>query len=213
MPGDAPARKCTECETPVSGKALTCSDRCRTRRSVRLRAERARGQVDRTGAEDIAQEILREEIRPVVREALTEEVLRGIEDLIGHVPDAVAAATALLQSGDEEMRYKAAALIMRHTVGHKAIVPDVNEGSNAQMTVVFGIPRPDEVPADMLPRRDPDAPALLPPPVELRECDACGADKPADDFIANSNRCDECFAKQQKLLARLNAGEAPDAPS
>lgn len=203
MPGDvAPPRKCTECDNPVSGRQITCSDRCRSRRSKRQRETLASGRdvpkLVTDEAERIAQEELRKQIVPVVREALTEEVLRGIESLVGSVPDAVLVAQELLKDDDPETRYKAAALIMRHSIGNRQIVPDVNASVDPNMTVIFNVPQQD--------RAAPNSTGTLVSgdAVETKECDSCFKHKPLDDFESGSDRCTECFnTMRAKAIATL----------
>lgn len=206
MPGDAPpTRTCTECPNPVTGRKITCSDRCRSRRSKRQRETLASGRDVPTlvtdEAERLAQEELRKQIVPVVREALTEEVLRGIENLVGSVPKAVEVATGLLDHDDEEIRYKAAALILRHTTGNKQVVPDVNDSVDPNMTVIFNVPQQERTGVIEL------GGAAANGAVETKECDSCFEHKPLTDFESGSDRCTQCFnGMRAKAIATLGRG-------
>lgn len=191
MPGDD-ARKCRFCGDPIpesEGNALYCRPSHRgafSRRKRKLDDEELAGALSAgEQAEKIALGLVRENLAPVVREALTEDVLAGIRQLIGHVPKAVETAYGLLDSGDEDVRYRAASLIMRHSIGHKQLVPDVNEGAGAEVNVFFGIPRPD---------RDGTGDDAIEAAVE-RECDSCGESKPDDQFVGNSDRCLTCHER------------------
>jgi hypothetical protein len=202
VPGDAP--ECiARCGKPArrlkSGKgyAKYCvppNDKCRQKMAARRRdgaaSGRTPGELVSDEAEAAAQELLRDELRPVVREAITEDVLEGVRKLIGHVPKAVEVAAALLTSDDEKTRFDAAALILRHTTGNKNIVPDVNEGKHQAMTVVFGIPRPQVVEGE-----------IEGGVIETKECDSCGESKPndAEHFVGNSDRCVTCFDRMRQI--------------
>lgn len=152
--------------------------------------------------EKAAQEELRAAIKPVVREALTEDVLQGINALVQALPLAIGTAIANLESDDEAIRQQAATLIMRHSAGNKAIVPDVNQGKGNDLTIVFDLPRPassaelgggeDEV-------------------VETKECDSCHTVKPLGDFVGRSDRCIECFERMKNSVVGL--AETADQPA
>lgn len=200
----ADGRKCSECGGPLDGKrpdTKTCSARCRGIRSRRQRDERLAGRtvgaVVGAEAEQATQELLREELRPVVREAITQEVLDGIHALIGHVPAAVAVAAELLGSTDEKTRFDAATLILRHTTGNKAVVPDVNAGQGADLTVQFNIPRPTTAEA-------PDGTGVI----ETKPCDSCHIDKVLTEFVGSSDRCQECYDSMQATVRRLEDAAA-----
>lgn len=188
-------RLCTECPNPVSGRALTCSTVCRQRRSVRLRKDRPPpGELLITDDASVAaRELLRDELRPAVREYITSEVLDGLRDLIGHLPVAIAKAVALLDSEDEEVRLKAATLLLRHGLGPN-IVPDVNEGHQQELNVHFNLPRPTHAEANG------DGPSGV---IETKQCDSCGESKTLDEFVAASDRCQVCFDRMREAAAEL----------
>lgn len=148
----------------------------------------------------MTREVLAEELRPVVREAITEEVLDAVHDLIGHLPKAIQVAAALLDDEDPRTRYDAANLIMRHTAGNKNVVPDVNADRQRDLTVVFGIPRPETAAAI-------DGETGV---IETKECDSCGEVKTLDAFIGQSDRCTTCFEKMraigQGIIERTGSG-------
>lgn len=141
----------------------------------------------------MTREVLAEEIRPVVREAITAEVLDAVHDLIGHLPKAITVAAQLLDHPDERIRYDAANLIMRHTAGNKSVVPDVNADAQRDLTVHFNLPRPDG------PRQgDADEGTGV---IETKQCDSCGEHKPIgpEHFMGQSDRCVECFKRMQGI--------------
>jgi hypothetical protein len=187
---DGGQRLCTECGTPVSGRALTCSDSCRSKRSRRISrlAEPSRDVPDAVSKdrEEVVADLLREELRPVVREAITAEVLDGIQDLVAHVPKAIAAAAKDLESADDTTRAKAYALILRHTLGNASIVPDLSGENTQNIEVHFALPRAD---GSAPPEQNGHDPGVI----ETKECDSCRKSKPLSDFVGTSDRCRKCF--------------------
>lgn len=205
----ADGRKCSECGGSLEGKASTaktCSNRCRVARTRRQSEARASGRtvgaLVTDDAERATQELLREELRPVVREAITKEVLDGIHNLIGHVPRAVAVAAALLESTDEKTRYDAAKLILQHTTGNKSVVPDVNAGQGNDLIVKFALPRPEDAQEGIIEGEV----------VTEKQCDSCGQTKPLAEFVGGSERCSECYSQMQKLIKQLDDGSGSVPP-
>lgn len=196
----ADGRKCARpgCDNPRGfperPKSSYCSDACRFRRSRDKRSGRGTREavpdLIENGIVPVTQQVLAEELRPVIREAITEEVLAGVHQLIGHVPAAIQRAAELLDSSDETLRYQAAALILRHTAGNKNVVPDVNEGRQRDLHVTFALPRP-QGPT----QADGESTGVI----ETKECDSCGHTKTLDEFMGQSDRCKECFGKMQAI--------------
>lgn len=205
-------RICSECPNPLTGKsaaAKTCSPKCRSARSRRIRnaqrkagedsaypahakeiSERVRGETP-----DVARHVIEEEIRPVVRESITADTLKAIADMVALTPQAVAALQEDLASDDATIRQRAYTLLMKYTVGHSAIVTPDDDGNKGPMHVHFELPRPgSDQPAE--PVEEAEA-------VEVRECDHCHVEKPLDEFVANSYRCKGCFEEQQVRAATL----------
>lgn len=210
-------RSCSECGASLEDRAVTtktCGVICRQRRSRRIaRANRDIETVSeqqgagaaeiaaivRRSAPDEVHKLVREQLQPVVREAITEDVLRAINDMVGLAPAAVSALQEDLTSEDPVVRHRAAALVIKYTVGHPAIVrPDTDPGTG-QMTVNFNLPRPG---APELEANDPEAQQ----PVALKECDICHEHKPLADFVAGSDRCHACFEEWKgKVLTQFAA--------
>jgi ribosomal protein L37AE/L43A len=211
-----PARRCSECGESLAGKgpqARTCSDNCRGKRSRRLRrqsqestaAARAANSypdhakqfsdVIKYDQEDVAREVMAEELRPVVREAITEDVLRGIQRLLAITPKAIECMADDLDSEDATIRQRAYSLIAKYTLGQSGMV-NKDDGAQAGMVVHFNLPRPgDEVTTD--------GAAVELEDDELRQCDTCGQDKPITEFIAGSYRCATCYDAQRERAQRL----------
>ena len=142
---------------------------------------------------DVAHKIIEEEIRPVVRESITEDTLRAIGDMVALTPGAIAAITDDLASEDAVIRQRAYTLILKYTVGHQAIVRPPEEDRSQAIQVNFALPRPKGDGEDQ-----PEAgPPIEAEAIEVRTCDACGREAPVHDFAANSTRCNDCYAKQR----------------
>lgn len=201
--------------------AKTCSDKCRQKRTRRLRRTneniaklREQGVVDSeitdlvrteltrrgdgkpagtprkspnpTGhvSQNLIRQTIADELRPVVREALTEDVLRSIDKLVNLTPRAVEAIADDLESDNAAIRQRAYLLVTKYTIGHPALVRQEDTDPNRQLTVNFHLPRPDA----------PEA-IDVPPPSEdedLRTCDLCGEAKQPEEFVADSERCLNC---------------------
>lgn len=209
-------RVCSECGESLEGKpitAKTCSTSCRAKRSRRLKraakeggeakalpphqkeiSERVRGE-----AEDVAHKVIEEEIRPVVRESITADTLAAISKMVALTSDAVGCIAEDLQSEDAVVRQRAYTLIMKYTVGHQAIVRPPEEEKGGDITVNFELPRPEK-------GEDIDGSAEeVELATEMKTCDSCGEDKPADEFVANSTRCLNCYEVQQNRASELIA--------
>lgn len=196
------ARTCSECAEPLSGRSptsKTCGNACRLKRSRRLRRVKSdhadfEANYPGAGSAEVAAIVRREsydavmrvtqsEITPIVREALTEDVLRAVQSMIGLTPRAVELLGEDLESEDSTIRQRAYTLLIKYTAGHPALLQPKDSDHGAQLVVQFGLPRPD-------------AAALLPPEAEVVEditCDMCGEDKPATEFESGSLRCKPCF--------------------
>lgn len=203
-------RTCSECGTPLEGndpRRKTCTASCRAKRSRRLKrktdaatAARARPAHQRHVAAivedeipDVAHEVIAEELRPIVREAITEEVLRSIDQLVALTPDAIKALGEDLESTDDRVRQTAYTLALKYTVGNAAITSD---DQPTGLVVNFELPRPgrvaqeDAVPADS---------------EEVKECLVCQEDKPLSEFVSNSDRCTTCHAAYAEKVKGLLA--------
>lgn len=220
-------RLCTECGADLSGRkpgTKTCSDNCRSVRSRRTKREnglarqrqsmpehqRQITEIVRGEAPDVAHEILKEEMRPIVREALTEDVLRAIDRLVSLAPAAIEGMAEDLMSEDPIVRQRAYTLVAKYTIGHPAIVRPADTDPGQQLVVHFNLPRPETTgtghhhdPNHTLPRLGVDSDVVEVHAEELVECDMCGAGKSASELVANSTRCRECWeAQRAEVTAR-----------
>jgi predicted nucleic acid-binding Zn-ribbon protein len=223
----AEQRVCTECgDIFAVGRSdqLTCSGKCRTRKSRReakglpepfgaaRRAELLAGirAVAEEGAIGMAREIMAAEIAPVVREALTSEVLAAIGELVAMSPMMVAAmkeeltGTPVWSDGqmlmgkdgnpllavDPDRRLKVLALWAKYTMGSPALAPQAPQEAAPPIAINFGaVPRPDYGANS----------------TATRECAICEEPRTDEDFIDGSDRCRDCQAKLEGAAARLIA--------
>jgi len=210
MPMTHYERRCSECQNSLAGKqpsTKTCSDRCRNARSRRLARENARevppehrlAQALQGEYKDAAHEVIQKELAPVVREAMTEDVLSAIQQLVALTPKAVAAIADDLGDEDSTVRQRAYTLLMKYTVGHPAVVQPKDADPNQQMVVHFNLPRPGT--ATAIGSVDVEAEEVA---EEYRTCDECHKEAPASEFIGASDRCRECYDKRQAdVLSRF----------
>jgi hypothetical protein len=155
-------------------------------------------------AEEVVREVIAEEVRPAIRDVLTEDVLEGIAGIVAALPLAIATAIVNLESDDEQIRQRAAELIMRYSAGNKNIVPDVNAGKTGDLNVHFDLPRPmsrEEL------GQGPDEGEV----VEEKVCDSCSTAKPLAEFVGTSDRCFECFERMKNSVVGL--AEKSDPPA
>lgn len=130
-------------------------------------------------------------VKPVVREALTEDVLTSLADLIRLTPDAVQVLADQMANNDAVLAQKAATTVLRYTVGHQALV--TAEATTApQIVVNFDIPRPTD--ADFI------SDAIEDDATETFECDVCHEIHPTTDRAANANRCSDCHEKRKTAV-------------
>lgn len=234
---------CTECGDPFtagSEQALTCSMKCRKRRARRMKAAEAAGekapeyavaagpnqevleQARNSALDDlpaVAREVLAEEIRPAVREALTGRVLQSIGDMVELLPlvqdalrDDLTALTPLFNDEgrqlvdpddnpiflpDYDRRAKAVALVVKYTVGQPGLAPQPETPEQAPIIINFppGMEMPVQVGAV-------DVEVIAALEAGQRLCDICHEPKDEDEFMAGSGRCTACHDAQR---ARIEA--------
>lgn len=199
--------KCSECPewfVATRPDAKTCSDKCRGHRSRRKRRnKRNSAHASHTDVEhqpvkkiidgvveDVARDQLTKELQPVVREAITEDTLRAIRNMVNLTPNAVAVLEEDLASTNPTIRQRAYTLILKYTVGHPAVVRQEDTDPHQQLVVNFGaMPRPTEG----------DDGTVDAEVIEERECATCHEVKVLDEFVGNSDRCHACH---NELLAQ-----------
>lgn len=147
-------------------------------------------------------EVMREELQPVVREALTDNVLRSIQDLVALTPTVVAKIKEdLEQEADPTLRQRAYTLVAKYTLGHPSVAPPPLDQAATGIVVNFQMPRPgDATPSAIEAPQHSDA-------VELRKCVECTQDKPTTEFVGNSDRCTQCHEALQARVAERFPGD------
>lgn len=197
-------RVCSECGASLAGKspsAKTCSERCRATRSRRRRGEvkQAVGR-ELTGPDDFGgtsaiQKAISQELVPIVRDAIDDQVVEAIGKLLALTPAAVKAVEEDLNSADAVLRQRAYSLVVKYTVGHPALVKPTSDEA-PDFNVYIGLPRPEDAAVE--------ATAIEDVVEETKICDVCGQEKLASEFASNSDRCRACFELQKtKILAEF----------
>jgi len=131
--------------------------------------------------------------------------------MIGLTPDAIALLEQHMQSSDETIAQRAVTLLLKYTLGNPSVAPPPKEQEQHGLVVQFNVPRPVDVPVEVV-TAEPVLDAPEPGPEvadaqEVRECLDCGATKPAPEFVAASQRCVECSDGMRELL-RKKFGDA-----
>jgi hypothetical protein len=134
---------------------------------------------------------VRDIVKPVVREALTEDVLGALQDLIRLTPAAVATLADHMDGDDPVLAQKAATTTLRYTVGHQALVTP-QAATAPQLVVNFDLPRP-------APGSSPDDPDDE-DSFETFECDVCHTVHLIAERVAGANRCVECHEKRKAAV-------------
>ena len=227
-PTAAPTRKtCSDEECKAAGRPA-----CRERRKTRLK--RARDSARRIksangGPEhdyrdtpmqkavthqlqgEIGKKILADELRPLVRDALTDNVLQSLLELVAVTPDVVARISEDVNSKDPVVRQKAYTLFMRYVLGHGAVQPKDEAAQGAFHIHFDSMPRPDGFGGGT--DDDPETQQLIDAievPDGHRVCEDCQVPKPLDCFDEEAPRCDDCLGEyKRKVLAEY--GRTADA--
>lgn len=144
--------------------------------------------------EDVAHEVMAEELRPVVREAMTEANMRSLRDMVGLLPSVVDELKKDISAKDDLVRQKAHTLVLRYTLGHEKALPN-DDNPGAGLVVNLTMPRPDTIPPEPS-----DAEVLPADATEVRQCDVCEEEKPAPEFVGASSRCRLCMKGLQSKV-------------
>lgn len=186
-------RVCLRCGNSIADKAKQarfCSEACQKAE------ERDRKMVDnfedkhggpKPNLSRAVAEAAREAVKaPVVRQALQEEVMRATSRIIGMSDMALNVLEDHLQSEDPKVSGPALALWMKQ---NQALLPK-DDIDNSQIVVNFALPRPES----------PQETTEEVEATELKVCDICGDEKPADEFVAGSDRCQTCFDERKQAV-------------
>jgi hypothetical protein len=198
----AAARRCSECEKSLAGyapTAKTCGEAHRKKRARRLAKKKTRKVPEHLApmhdavtkaTDDAVQEAVKEELRPIVREAITDDVLRSVDSLMRNIlPHALEAIGDDIKGEDKDLRQRAYTLLMKYTLGNPSVAPKPDAPSGQPISISFEVPRPD------------DAPAIEATAEELRTCSECSEERPASDFLEDSLRCSTCDAALRARVA------------
>lgn len=239
---------CTECGTPYTSRnphSKVHSDACRMRRNRRKRREGgaftdfaidagptadAMQEAAKHAIADlpqVARDVLAGELRPVVREHLTQAVLDSIGSMVDLLPlvhaaladDLVAVRTLRTHDGDiiygddgepiyevdYDRRSRAVQIVLKNTVQHGGVAPQAEKPEMAPLTIHFdGMQAPLSVGAVTVDGAAYEAVVDL--PAGARQCDSCGEIKPDDEFVGASDRCEACHAgARDRIQAAIEA--------
>jgi len=183
------------CDVVVTGRRMTCSAAHRQAwNRLKKRVEAQRDNIGDSKPADAAQlvegadpvglalEVMKEELRPHVRDALDEDVLKAIRGLVVLTPQLIESLGKDLLSGDPIARGRAQTLVSKYTLG--AFSAD-KEASTRPINLNFGsMPVPGEPLPDTTPAGD-----------TVQQCERCGEPKTLDHFEPGAGRCNECQAE------------------
>lgn len=204
---------CSECPNRLTGnQRFTCCDSCRGKRSRRLKVKKVEGGENHAGGPDYkavrqaleqttgdaGHEVLKEELRPIARDLITEDTVRALASMVELTGRAVECIGEDLYSQDAVIRQRAYTLLMKYTVGHQALIRPEEEVTG-QMVVNFNLPRPGD-------DYESQGAAVELVSEELRTCDMCAKDKAVTQFVAGSDRCQSCYDEQREFAQRLLDG-------
>lgn len=209
--------KCEICGKPLTGKQRrACGPEHRNQ--IRSRAGADRKLLAEEVAKHEVTEAVREEVVAIAHEATQEamsaELLAQIQRFVFLIPKALDAVTKNLDNEDPDIRQKAAALLLKYTMGNASIAPPSLEQQDQPLQITFAIPRANTVgPAKgggirPLLTESSDTSVLDVAPVidvestdlddqhtcEKRTCMECGLEKCVDEFVGQSFRCKHCDA-------------------
>lgn len=142
----------------------------------------------------MAHEVIQKQLEPVVREAVTEDIMKAIRDMVGLTPKAVLAIEEDLGSDNETTRQRAYTLIMKYTAGHPALVRPPEEDRTQAIQVNFALPRPEQETVTVeVEELDTDT----------RQCEKCNQVKSQNEFVGVATLCNSCFADRQARVDGL----------
>lgn len=217
---------CEICGKPLTGKQRrACSPTCRNKLRSLAQTDRKQLQAELTKhvvTEAVATEVTAQ-VGPVVREALTDDIMSHIQRFVHLVPQALDAIEKNLKAEDPDVRQKAATTLLRYTMGNPSVAPPPIEESKAPLKVEFMIPRADTAgpargggvrPMELSDETTYEPAGAGPQPhdhvhvleataeemddfvtCEKRECIECNLEKCDDEFVGMSFRCKDCDAR------------------
>jgi hypothetical protein len=215
--------KCEICHKPLTGKQRrVCSKECRAKLITGAAADR-RALARQVAEHEVTQAVqteVAEQVAPIVREALTEDILVQIQRFVHLIPAALDAVEKNLADEDADVRQKAATTLLRYTMGNPSVAPPSLEQTPAPLQIVFPIPRANSIgpargggiqpllsatPASAMPAAG--MPVLDVDPAQddidtctKRTCMECSLDKCEDEFVGSSFRCKDCDRQLQERV-------------
>lgn len=215
----SPRRRCANCGKPLEGRPnqKTCSPACRaalkrtrdrTNKRQELRAlaavetefpaegpDEVQAAIQRR-RDDVIREAFVDELRPVLREAIDEDVIRAIKGMVGLAPAAILALKQDLESGDAVLRSKAASLIIKYTMGNNLVTP-TREGSQGGLTIINQLPDAPQAAVLETGQTEDVIDAEVDEDDDARRCESCRLPRPASDFVGDAPICNHCLADRR----------------
>jgi len=151
--------------------------------------------------EDAIREAFIEELRPVVREAIDEDAVRAIKGMVGLAPAAILVLQEDLSAEDPVLRQRAAALIMKYSLGNPNAMPP-REAAGAGLTIINQMPDAGQV--------DPPVEAEVVDD-ETRRCESCRLDRPRSAFVADAPVCGTCVEQRKAAIFEAHGLSSQDA--
>lgn len=194
----AASRTCSECPTSLRDRAptsKTCGEPCRKKRARRLKRTSPAHLEKMADAVTHAQKDALHEttvavLTPIVKEAITDDILIAIEKMVALTPKLIDVIAADLDSQDDQTRGRAMSLLARYTLGNASVAPQANAPSGQTLEINLTMPQPGDV----------QSPAITAEAVELNICAECNEEKPLHEFREQSQRCNDCDATLRKRV-------------
>lgn len=197
-------RPCAACGKllPEGTRRKTCNAKCRKRLQRMHNQEtgwpeaqkEAARQARAVDAVELAKEVFRQELTPIVREQITEEVVQSIAALMKLTPALVESLANDLFSNDANTRTRAQAIVAKYTLGQ------ADSTSKTPKLVVNLGNMPD-------PSQDGGMKAIPVQDVDHREvriCERCEEEKDIKEFDGAAPRCRLCQEEiRQGMEARF----------
>lgn len=218
-----PRRVCLNCGRALRGRDVrrkTCSDRCRKAIQRARGAQRVTSLPDAEltgdavhndrGPRSPLRQVIAEELRPIVREAIDEEVIKAIGALVRLSPGAIVALSEDLDSDDPQIRQRAYSLVLKFALDNPHVTPPRADKPHLQVDV--NLPRPGPPPdraIELLKEDD--------PPHDLehqRVCVGCREPRRTSDFQADAPMCTRCLTqRRERVLGALHSQDAVREPT
>lgn len=163
-------------------KKRVASDNDQTYRDMGRPADAAQ-QAEGADPVGLAIELFKEELKPHVREAITDDTIKAVRSLVTLTPQLVESLGKDLLSTDPVARGRAQALVAKYTLGF--LDPEKEAASRPLVINMGHMPTPGA----------PERPDTIADSDTVQQCDRCEEAKTLDHFEPGATRCNECQAE------------------